>query len=64
VHTIEQFLIELNGTNIDHSVLTEVPSLIAACKELVHLCDEFNVPDSDIQVIYRLYSRFSDVENP
>ncbi len=51
VHTIEQFLIELNGTDIDHSILSEVPSLIAACKELVHLCEEFDVPDSDIQVI-------------
>jgi len=48
VHTIEQFLIELNGTDIVHSVLSEVPSLIAACKELVHLCDKFNVSESDI----------------
>ena len=62
VHTIERFLIELNRTTIDHSNTTEIPSLIAACKELVHLCDEFNVPDSDIQVIFRLYSRFHDVE--
>jgi len=61
-HTIGQFLIELNGTDIEHSVLSEVPSLIAACKELVHLCDEFDVPDSEIQVIYRLYTRFSDIE--
>ena len=62
VHTIERFLIELNRTTIDHSNTTEIPSLIAACKELVHLCDEFNVPDSDIQVIFRLYSRFHDVK--
>jgi len=61
-HTIGQFLCELNGIDIDHSVLSEVPSLIAACKELVHICDEFNVPDSDIQVVYRLYARFSDIE--
>jgi len=52
--SLDQFLCELNGIDIDHSVLSEVPSLIAACKELAHICDEFDVPDNDIQVVYHL----------